>query len=177
MKVAKKARVARYLKGKAPKPVEDEKVALFLRANKTSEASLSALRDLFSLKKPAAKMFSRRNQVRPFEDETSVEFLCDKNDAATCVVSVDYLIKPLEVFKEINRVLKPGGKFILSQSNRCFQTKAVMMWLQQSDLQHCQVIGSYFHYAGGFAPARAFDVSPKGPRTNDPLFIVESTKL
>ena len=78
---------------------------------------------------------------------------------------------------KINRVLKPGGRFILSQSNRCFQTKAVMMWLQQSDLQHCQVIGSYFHYAGGFAPARAFDVSPKGPRTNDPLFIVESTKL
>ena len=104
----------------------------------------------------------------PFEDGTF--------DVVTCVVSVDYLIKPLEVFTEVRRVLKPGGKFILSQSNRCFPSKAIAMWLQQSDLQHCQVIGAYFHYSGGWTPARAFDVSPSGPNTNDPLFIVEATK-
>ena len=104
----------------------------------------------------------------PFEDGTF--------DVVTCVVSVDYLIKPLEVFTEVRRVLKPGGKFILSQSNRCFPSKAIAMWLQQSDLQHCQVIGAYFHYSGGWSPARAFDVSPSGPNTNDPLFIVEATK-
>lgn len=101
----------------------------------------------------------------------------DVFDVVTCVVSVDYLTKPLEVFNEVRRVLKPGGKFILSQSNRCFPSKAIAMWLQQSDLQHCQVIGAYFHYSGGWSPARAFDVSPTGPRTNDPLFIVEATKL
>ena len=94
----------------------------------------------------------------------------------TCVVSVDYLIRPLEIFKEVNRVLRPGGKFILSQSNRCFPTKAIAMWLGMSDLQHCLVISAYFHYAKGFTPARMFDVSPTGPNTNDPLFIVEATK-
>ena len=98
-------------------------------------------------------------------------------DVVTCVVSVDYLIHPLEVFREAQRVLRPGGKFILSQSNRCFQTKAIAMWLGMSDLQHCLVIGAYFHYSGGWSPARAFDVSPTGPKTNDPLFVVEATKL
>merc|ERR1719152_786658 len=102
----------------------------------------------------------------PYDDATF--------DVVTCVVSVDYLTKPLDVFREVNRVLKPGGKFILSQSNRCFPTKAIAMWLRQSDLQHCQVIGAYFHYSGGWLPARAFDISPTGPRTNDPLFVVEA---
>jgi ribosome production factor 2 len=87
MKRAKNARAARYLKAKEPKVVEDEKHGLFLRAAKTSERSLEALRDLYALKKPAAQLFSRKNAVRPFEDETSLEFLCDKNDAAVCVVA------------------------------------------------------------------------------------------
>jgi len=97
-------------------------------------------------------------------------------DVVTCVVSVDYLNKPIGIFQEVQRVLKPGGKFILSQSNRCFPTKAIRMWLGMNDLQHCLVIAAYFNYSGGWTPARAFDVSPTGPRTNDPLFIVEATK-
>jgi ubiquinone/menaquinone biosynthesis C-methylase UbiE len=48
--------------------------------------------------------------VFPFEDASF--------DKVTCVVSVDYLNKPLEVFKEIGRVLKPGGKCLISMSNR-----------------------------------------------------------
>ena len=41
----------------------------------------------------------------------------------TNAVSVDYLSKPMEVFREMHRVLKPGGKAIMSFSNRCFPTK------------------------------------------------------
>mmetsp|Transcript_51997 Transcript_51997/g.111168 ORF Transcript_51997/g.111168 Transcript_51997/m.111168 type:complete len:302 (-) Transcript_51997:278-1183(-) len=109
--------------------------------------------------------------------EPSLPFQDGQFDVVTCVVSVDYLNKPQQIFKEVQRVLKPGGKFILSQSNRCFPTKAIAMWLGMSDYQHCVVIGAYFHYCGGWTPPRAFDVSPTGPNTNDPLFIVEATKL
>ncbi|CAN0506609.1 unnamed protein product [Scytosiphon promiscuus] len=34
------------------------------------------------------------------------------------LLQVDYLNKPLEVFNEIHRVLRPGGKAIMSMSNR-----------------------------------------------------------
>jgi len=47
-------------------------------------------------------------------------------DKVTCVVSIDYLNKPLQVCKEVGRVLRPGGEFIISMSNRCFPTKGIV---------------------------------------------------
>lgn len=97
-------------------------------------------------------------------------------DHVTCVVSVDYLTRPLEVFSEIKRVLKPSGTAIISQSNRCFPSKAIDIWLRTNDMEHIFIIGSYFHYVGGFAPAEAFDISPN-PGRSDPMYIVKASKL
>lgn len=107
----------------------------------------------------------------PFPDETF--------DVVTCVVSIDYLIHPIEVLKEVHRVLKPGGKVIVSQSNRCFPSKAIAMWLQMNDRQHLELINGYFQYAGGFRERKAFDITAKGGNANeyrDPMFIVEAVK-
>lgn len=37
-----------------------------------------------------------------------------------------------------------------SFSNRCFWTKAISIWTSTGDADHAWIIGSYFHYAGGF---------------------------
>jgi len=99
-------------------------------------------------------------------------------DVVTCVVSIDYLIHPIEVLKEVRRVLKPGGKMIVSQSNRCFPTKAIAMWLQMNDRQHLELINGYFQYAGGFKPRKAYDITATLPSGGyrDPMFIVEAVK-
>ena len=89
-----KGRVSRYLKGKEPKAVEDEKIGLFVRGAKTSQRSLQCLRDLYQLKKPAAVLFSRKNPMRVWEDESSLEFLADKNDAAVSVVATHSKKRP-----------------------------------------------------------------------------------
>ena len=93
-------------------------------------------------------------------------------------MSVDYLVNPLEVFKEVRRVLRPGGRFVLSQSNRLFFSKAIAKWVGLGDLGRLEIIGDYFHYAGGFAQPKAFDITAKGNRNyKDPMYIVEATKL
>ncbi|GAX83142.1 hypothetical protein CEUSTIGMA_g10568.t1 [Chlamydomonas eustigma] len=104
----------------------------------------------------------------PYEDNSF--------DVITNCVSVDYLVKPLEVFKEIQRCLKPGGTAIMSFSNRCFPTKAISIWTQTGDLDHIWIVGSYFHYSvkGGFNEPVGKDISPG--RGSDPMYVVYATK-
>ncbi|XP_024048064.1 uncharacterized protein LOC18055536 isoform X2 [Citrus clementina] len=90
-------------------------------------------------------------------------------------VSVDYLTKPIEVFKEMCQVLKPGGLAIVSFSNRCFWTKAISIWTSTGDADHVMIVGAYFHYAGGYEPPQAVDISPN-PGRSDPMYVVYSRK-
>eukprot|EP00971_Amphidinium_carterae_P139237 2759089-Amphidinium_carterae.1 len=100
-------------------------------------------------------------------------------DIVTCTVSMDYLNKPLEVMKEVGRVLKPGGTVILSTSNRCFPTKAVDIWLRTEDMGHVLIYGSYIHYTGQFERPEALDLTPPLGRLGfcDPVYVVIGKRL
>lgn len=90
-------------------------------------------------------------------------------DGACCCVSVQYLQRPLDVFGEVARVLKPGGPFVVTFSNRCFPSKAVAVWLGKDDAAHLRLVASYFEGAGTWGDVRMADRSPK---RGDPLFAV-----
>lgn len=113
--------------------------------------------------------------VKDLNEDPQLPFDDESFDVVTCVVSVDYLNKPDQIFPEIARVLRPGGVCILSMSNRCFPTKAFRIWLQTSDLEHIFIAGSFFHYTGMFEPPTAEDISPN-PGRSDPLYIVKAAK-
>jgi len=97
-------------------------------------------------------------------------------DACTIAVSVQYLTRPVAVFAEIARVLRPGGLCAVSYSNRMFPTKAVAVWRALDDDDHGRLVGLYFRDAGGFEPARVLDLSPH-PGATDPLYVVESRRV
>ncbi|CAE7442653.1 ngb2 [Symbiodinium microadriaticum] len=81
-------------------------------------------------------------------------------DVVTNTVSVDYLTKPLEVFTEIGRVLRPGGLAIVAFSNRCFLSKLVAIWSVGDPDDRAEVAASYFHFAGCFGDPEVVDLSP-----------------
>ena len=58
--------------------------------------------------------------VKDLNQDATFPYEDDSFDKVTCVVSIDYLNKPKEIFAEIGRVLKPGGTAIISMSNRWY---------------------------------------------------------
>ncbi|KAK2610502.1 hypothetical protein N8I77_003928 [Diaporthe amygdali] len=79
------ARSKRALEKRAPKEKENPKTCLFLRGTTCSQVTQDALADLYSLRQPLAKKFTKKNAVHPFEDASSLEFFSEKNDASLLV--------------------------------------------------------------------------------------------
>lgn len=100
----------------------------------------------------------------PFEDRAF--------EGVVCCVSVDYLTNPIEVFREVGRVLQPGGLFTCTFSNRCFPTKAIKGWLAASDTERCRIVERYFELSGAFEPATKEILVPMERYGADPLYAV-----
>ncbi|MEP6563252.1 MAG: methyltransferase domain-containing protein [Nakamurella sp.] len=98
-------------------------------------------------------------------------------DGVLCCVSVDYLIRPVEVLAEAARVLRPGAPIAVTFSNRCFPSKAIRGWLATDDDAHGAIIGEYLRLAGGFTPAEVSLRTPGGNYGGDPLWAVVSRRL
>ncbi|PWA58295.1 S-adenosyl-L-methionine-dependent methyltransferases superfamily protein [Artemisia annua] len=71
-------------------------------------------------------------------------------DAVLCTVSVQYLQEPEKVFAEVFRMLRPGGVFIVSFSNRMFYEKAIGAWREGTGYGRVQLVVQYFQSVEGF---------------------------
>jgi SAM-dependent methyltransferase len=108
--------------------------------------------------------------VHDLNRDPRLPFALQAFDGAVCAVSIQYMIQPVPVFREIRRVLRAGAPFVLSFSNRCFPTKAVAVWLGGSDEEHVELVSAYFRAAGGFTAVTAEDRSLGDG--GDPLYAV-----
>jgi hypothetical protein len=97
-------------------------------------------------------------------------------DGAGICVSIDYLTRPVEVLREVGRVLRVDAPLAITFSNRCFPTKAVEIWQRLDDRGHMRLVEDYLRDAGNFANIRSLDRSPRR-MFSDPLYAVvaEST--
>ena len=106
--------------------------------------------------------------VLPFEDESF--------DAVLITVSAQYLTKPIETFQQVNRILRPGGVFIVSFSNRMFATKAVLIWRNSTDRGRVDLVGSYMEAAENFEDIQASFLNAETSPPDDPMYAVFSRK-
>lgn len=114
----------------------------------------------------------------PFPDETF--------DTVINTVSVDYMTKPVQVFREVGRILRPGGLFLVIFSNRMFPEKAVRVWRESSEDERVLLVEDFFKEASLFEKASVF-VSKGKPRPendkyshrgipSDPIYAVYADK-
>ena len=104
-----------------------------------------------------------RCPVLPFRDG---EF-----DATICVVSIQYVVHPGKIFREVGRILRKGGPLVVVFSHRCFPTKAVRLWRMTGDLEHGKIVQTYFRDSECFGPVEVLDRSPSEP-PGDPVYAV-----
>lgn len=92
-------------------------------------------------------------------------------DGCGICVSIDYLTRPVEVLREVGRVLKVGSPTVITFSNRCFPTKAIAFWHQLDVRGRTRLVERYLREADNFEDVRSLDRSPRRLFT-DPLFAV-----
>lgn len=82
-------------------------------------------------------------------------------DAAFLSGRLPYLVHPVEAFRSVRRVLRPGAPFVVFLSERFVLQKAVRIWRQSSDPRERMELGmAYFRFAGGFAGVAGIDLRP-----------------
>jgi SAM-dependent methyltransferase len=106
--------------------------------------------------------------VQDLNVETALPLGDGAFDGACLCVSVQYLQRPVDVFREVARVLRPGAPFVVSFSNRCFPTKAVAIWQAFSGPDQQRLVGAYMR-AAGFT---TITDQASTPLQGDPLWVV-----
>jgi len=115
-----------------------------------------------------------RSPKMPFADR---EF-----DVVICNLSVEYLTRPLEVFQEAARILRPGGRFIHTFSTRWFPPKVIRIWPELHEFERLGLVLEYFCRSGKFInletcssrgwPRPAADRYFPQVRLSDPVYAV-----
>lgn len=103
-------------------------------------------------------------------------------DVCLIVASWQYLQYPEAVSLEVNRVVKPNGKIIVSFSNRAFWTKATRVWLDSNDKERIDYIIQVLSSNGWTFDEKIIDYNSRDNIlsllgfSSDPFFSVIATK-
>jgi SAM-dependent methyltransferase len=113
-----------------------------------------------------------QQQRLPFEDASF--------DIIVCSLSIEYVTRPSRLFDEVARLLRPGGRYIISFSNRWFPTKAVQVWNNLHDFERIGLVMEHFIASAHFGDINTWSLRgiprPANDKHNiplsDPIYVV-----
>ncbi len=124
--------------------------------------------------------------VKDINLEPLLPFESESFDAVVCDLSIEYVIHPLELMKEVKRVLKPGGQAFFSFSNRYFPPKVIRLWIDLHEFERMGYVLELFKLCAGFKNLRTYSLRgyprPTDDRwfgvsfQSDPLYVVWGEK-
>ena len=77
----------------------------------------------------------------PFEDNSF--------DAVICASAIQYFTQPEKVLAEASRVLRTGGILIISFTDRCLASKALVGWKERGNLERSELVADLVRSAPG----------------------------
>jgi SAM-dependent methyltransferase len=98
-------------------------------------------------------------------------------DGAVMTVSVQYMTRPVEIFRDVARVLKSGAPLVVTFSNRMFPTKAVAIWQNLDEYDRVRLVWRYFQDCGGFENMEFIDCSGPTDPPSDPIWAVAGYRI
>lgn len=90
--------------------------------------------------------------------------------------SIDYLVHPVEVLRDLGRVLRPGAPLVVTFSNRCFPVKVIEIWKYLTATDRQRLVQMFLSAAGNWTDLRAHSPIPEGT-ASDPLHAVTARSL
>lgn len=115
----------------------------------------------------------------PFEDA--------RFDVVLIHAAIEYVINPQWLMTEIQRVLKPSGRIIISFSNRSITEKAIQLWSGAHEFERPAIVLDYLRSCPGFARFNSFSLrgllrpedDPLAHKLiySDPLYVVWADKI
>ncbi len=109
--------------------------------------------------------------VHDLNSDPTLPFGDAEFDAATLCVSIDYLTRPSLVLANVARVVVPGGPLVITFSDRCFPTKAVLEWIAADDEGRKRLVASWLAESGRWQEIRTHSRGRLRP-IGDPLHAI-----
>jgi len=106
--------------------------------------------------------------VQDLNQEPGLPFANGAFDAVVCTVSVEYLTRPFAIFRDVARVLRPGGIFVVSFSNRWFPPKAIRLWEELHEFERPGLVLEYFLESGLYRDLETWTLRGRPRPADDP---------